>query len=82
MENGLIGVFASNKIDALETRIEQCHSRMGMEAIRQEIAYIGDTFIKGYLLKKLDGIADRLSYEEQIAYYQAKIEELRRHKDE
>ena len=35
-----------------------------------------------YLLKKLDSIADWLSYEEQIAYYQAKIEELRRHKDE
>ena len=82
MENGLIGKFASNKIDALKARIEQCHSLMGMEAIRQEIAYIGDTFIKGYLLKNLDGIADRLSYEEQIAYYQAKIEELRRHKDE
>ena len=82
MENGLIGEFASNKIDALKARIEQCHSRMGMEAIQQEIAYIGDTFIKGYLLKKLDSIADKLSYEEQIAYYQAKIEELRRHKDE
>ena len=82
MENGLIGVFASNKIDALKARIEQCNSRLGMETIRKEINYIGDTFIKGYLLKKLDSIADRLSYEEQIAYYQAKIEELRRHKDE
>lgn len=37
---------------------------------------------QGLFAKKLDGIADRLSYEEQIAYYQAKIEELRRHKDE
>ena len=82
MENGLIGVFASNKIDALKARIEQCNSRLGMETIRKEINYIGDTFIKGYLLKKLDSIADWLSYEEQIAYYQAKIEELRRHKDE
>ena len=82
MENGLIGEFASNKIDALKARIEQCYSRLGMETIRKEIDYIGDTFIKGYLLKKLDGIADRLSYEEQIAYYQAKIEGLRRHRDE
>lgn len=82
MENGLIGEFASNKIDALKARIEQCNSRLGMETIRKEINYIGDTFIKGYLLKKLDGIADRLSYEEQIAFYQAKIEDLRRHKDE
>lgn len=82
MENGLIGEFASNKTDALKARIEQCHSRLGMETIRKEIDYIGDMFIKGYLLKKLDGIADRFSYEEQIAYYQAKIEELRRHKDE
>lgn len=53
----------------------------GSDTTRDSL-YIGDTFIKGYLLKKLDGIADRLSYEEQIAYYQAKIEELRRHKDE
>lgn len=82
MKNGLIGEFASNKIDVLKTRIEQCHSRLEMETIRKEIDYIGDTFIKGYLLKKLDGIVDRLSYEEQIAYYQAKIEELRRHRDE
>ena len=82
MENGLIGEFASNKIDALKARIEQCNSRLEMETIRKEINYIGDTFIKGYLLKKLDGIADRLSYEEQIAFYQAKIEDLRRRKDE
>lgn len=82
MEDGLIGRFASNKIDALKARIEQCHSRMGMEAIRQEIANIGDTFIKGYLLKELDCMSDRLSNDEQIAYYQAKIEELRRHRDE
>lgn len=82
MEDGLVGEFASNKIEALKARIEQCHSRSGMEAIQKEIEYIGDTFIKGYLQKKLEGIADRLSYEEQIAYYQAKIEELRRHRDE
>ena len=82
MENGLIGEFASNKIDALKARIEQCNSRLGLETIRKEIGYIGDTFIKGYLLKKLDDIADGFSYEEQIAYYQSKIEELRRHKDE
>lgn len=82
MEDGLVGEFASNKIEALKARIEQCHSCLGMETIRKEINYIGDTFIKGYLLKKLDSIADRLSYEEQIAYYQAKIEELRRYRDE
>lgn len=82
MENGLIGEFASNKIDALKARIEQCNSRLGLETIRKEIGYIGDTFIKGYLLKKLDDIADGFSYEEQMAYYQSKIEELRRHKDE
>lgn len=82
LENGLVGEFASNKIEALRARIEQCNFRLGMETIRKEIDYIGDTFIKGYLLKKLDGIAERLSYEEQIAYYQAKIEELRRHRDE
>lgn len=82
MEDGLIGEFASNKIDALKARIEQCHSRLEMETIQKEIDYIGDTFIKGYLLQELDSIADGLTNEEQIAYYQAKIEELRRHRDE
>lgn len=82
MEDGLIGAFASNKIDILKARIEQCHSRFEMGTLQKEIDYIGDTFIKGYLQKKLDGIVNRLSNEEQIAYYQAKIEELRRLRDE
>ena len=82
MEDGLIGKFASNKIEVLKARIEQCHSRLEMEAIKKEIDYIGDKFIKSYLQNKLDSIADRFSNEEQIAYYQAKIEDLRRHRDE
>ena len=82
MEDGLIGEFASNKIEVLKARIEQCHSRIEMETIQKEIDYIGDTFIKGYLQNKLDCITDRLSNEEQIAYYQAKIEDLRRHRNE
>lgn len=82
MEKGLIGEFASNKIHALKTRIEQCYSPVEMDALRKEIDLIGDTFIRRYLLNELDGIADRLSNEEQIAYYQAKIEKLRRHTDE
>lgn len=82
MEDGLIGEFASNKIEELKARIEQCHSCEEMNIIRTDINIIGDAFIKRYLQSKLDDATVRLSDEEQIAFYQAKIDELRRRLDE
>lgn len=82
MEDGLIGEFASNKIKELKARIEQCHSCKEMNIIRTDINIIGDAFIKQYLQSKLDDATVRLSDEEQIAFYQAKIDELRNHQNE
>ena len=82
MEEGLIGEFASNKIEDLKARIEQCHSCEEMNIIRTDINIIGDAFIKRYLQSKLDDTTVRLSDEEQIAFYQAKIDELRNHQNE
>lgn len=82
MEEGLIGEFASNKIEDLKARIEQCHSCEEMNIIRTDIDIIGDAFIKRYLQSKLDDATVRLSDEEQIAFYQAKIDELRNHQNE
>lgn len=82
MEDGLIGEFASNKIEELKARIEQCHSCKEMNIIRTDINFIGDAFIKRYLQSKLDDATVRLSDEEQIAFYQAKIDELRNHQNE
>lgn len=82
MEDGLIGEFASNKIEELKARIEQCHSCEEMNIIRTDINIIGDAFIKRYLQSKLDDATVRLSDEEQITFYQAKIDELRRRLDE
>lgn len=82
MEDGLIGEFASNKIEKLKARIEQCHSCKEMNIIRTDIDIIGDAFIKRYLQSKLDDATVRLSDEEQIAFYQAKIDELRNHQNE
>ena len=82
MEDGLIGEFASNKIEELKARIEQCHSCEEMNIIRTDINIIGDAFIKRYLQSKLDDATVRLSDEEQIAFYQAKIDELRNHQNE
>ena len=53
-----------------------------MNIIRTEINFIGDAFIKRYLQSKLDDATVRLSDEERIAFYQAKIDELRRRLDE
>ena len=82
MEEGLIGEFASNKIEELKARIEQCHSCNEMNIIRADINIIGDAFIKRYLQSKLDDATVRLSDEEQIAFYQAKIDELKNHQNE
>lgn len=82
MEDGLIGEFASNKIEELKARIEQCHSCKEMNIIKTDINIIGDAFIKRYLQSKLDNATVRLSDEERIAFYQAKIDELRRRLDE
>ena len=82
MEDGLIGEFASNKIEELKARIEQCHSCKEMNIIKTDINIIGDAFIKRYLQSKLDDATVRLSDEEQIAFYQAKIDELRNHQNE
>lgn len=82
MEDGLIGEFASNKIEELKARIEQCHSCKEMNIIKTDINIIGDAFIKRYLQSKLDNATVRLSDEEQIAFYQAKIDELRNHQNE
>ena len=82
MEDGLIGKFASNKIEELKARIEQCHSCEEMNIIRADINIIGDAFIKRYLQNKLDDATVRLSDEEQIAFYQSKINELRNHQNE
>lgn len=82
MEDGLIGEFASNKIEELKARIEQCHSCKEMNIIKTDINIIGDAFIKRYLQSKLDDATVRLSNEEQIAFYQAKIDELRNHQNE
>ena len=82
MEDGLIGEFASNKIEELKARIEQCHSCKEMNIIKTDINIIGDAFIKRYLQSKLDDATVRLSDEEQIAFYQAKIDKLRNHQNE
>ena len=82
MKDGLIGQFAYNKIEELRARIAQCNSCEEMNSIRIDINIIGDTFIKQYLLGKLDEATVRLSVEEQIAFYQAKIDELRNHQHE
>ena len=82
MEDGLIGQFAYNKIEELKVRIAQCNSCEEMNIIRTDINIIGDAFIKRYLQNKLDDATVRLSDEEQIAFYQAKINELRNHQNE
>ena len=53
-----------------------------MNIIRADINIIGDAFIKRYLQSKLDDATVRLSDEEQIAFYQAKIDELKNHQNE
>lgn len=70
MENGLIGEFAKKKIQALEEVIENGDVT---ETVRHQVEMIGDERIRDYLRQRMA----RQNVEAEIAYYEAKIRELR-----
>jgi len=75
MENGLVGEFAKTKIQALEEAIEAGEVT---ETIRKQVEMIGDERIREYLMRRMG----EHNVDAEIAYYEAKIRELRNRRRE
>lgn len=73
MKEGLIGAFASDKIERMYKRV--IGGEHG-EKLINEIQLIGDERIKGYLLHEMS----KNDYDARIAYFEARIEQLKREK--
>ena len=71
MKNGMIGAFAEEKVQSILNRIHE-----GTEVQNSEIEMIGDERIRRYLQYEMEKSIDQRSPEEQIAYYQKKLQEL------
>ena len=71
MKEGLMGAFAETKVQSLLDRIHD-----GTEIPNSEIEMIGDERIRLYLQHEMEKRIDQRSREEQIAFYQMKLQEL------
>jgi len=70
MKDGLVGAFATGKIDALYRRIKAGEAN---PEVMKEVKLIGDERIRGFLLDEIG----RHQPDMAIDYYQRKIDELR-----
>ena len=75
MEKGLVGEFAREKIKALEKAIKAGDSS---EATRRQVGIIGDERIRDYLRQ----LMARRDVDAEIAYYEEKVRQLRRRKEQ
>lgn len=73
MKDGLVGAFASNKIQALYEKIEQGEN--GREIVR-EVMMIGDERVRNFLLNEMSR-RDK----DYIAYYQRKLDNSAGHEE-
>lgn len=71
MKDGLMGAFAEKKVNSLLRRIQN-----NKNVNKNEIEMIGDKRIRRYLQYEMEKSIDQRPPEEQIAYYQKKLQEL------
>ncbi|MGN0235359.1 MAG: AAA family ATPase, partial [Paludibacteraceae bacterium] len=71
MKDGLMGAFAEKKVNSLLERIQN-----DQNVNESEIEMIGDERIRLYLQHEVEKRIDQRPREEQIAYYQKKLQEL------
>ena len=71
MKDGLMGAFAEKKVNSLLRRIQN-----NKNVNKNEIKMIGDKRIRLYLQHEMEKRIDQLSRDEQIAFYQMKLQEL------
>ncbi|MGN0246834.1 MAG: AAA family ATPase, partial [Lachnospiraceae bacterium] len=79
MKNGMMGAFAEDKVTDLFKRIQNKRRKMNDKVIKEietEIEMIGDERIRLYLLHEMEKRIDQRPLDEQIAYYQKKLQEL------
>ena len=79
MKNGMIGAFAEEKVQSLLNRIQNKRRKMNDKVIKEietEIEMIGDERVRLYLLHEMEKRIDQRPLDEQIAYYQKKLQEL------
>lgn len=84
MKNGMMGAFAEEKVKDLLERITNLENEKEEEKEKQkiieietEIEMIGDERIRLYLRKEMEKRIDQRPRDEQIAYYEKRLQELK-----
>ena len=72
MKDGLMGAFAEKKVNSLLERIQN-----DQNVNESEIEMIGDERIRLYLRKEMEKRIDQRPRDEQIAYYEKRLQELK-----
>ena len=83
MQDGLVGSFAKNNISDMISviRDRKEKSEEQEKQLRKQIDIIGDLLIRKKMLQMYDDYLEDNRIEQEIKFYEEKIEELRLRKD-